>query len=196
MTNILLLCHNIWYNLLDGRQTARFFNGIEVHLLCTTSQLPLTFLCLSLYKGHPQSTILPQLRPKREQLYTYSVSVNTVEARKREMAKWCIMLVLAVVVATTSARDVPNDATVKDQKNFMSYGGLGGYSGVGSNGLPFGGAGAGMGTGLGGGLGGGGLGGGASGFGGLSGTGLGGLIGGAGGLGGVGTGDAGSVPLP
>ncbi|XP_057742093.1 glycine-rich protein 5-like [Arachis stenosperma] len=99
------------------------------------------------------------------------------------MAKWCIMLlVLAlVVVSTASARKVPNnDATLKDQKNFLSYGGVGGYSGIGGNGLPFGGAGAGIG----------------SNFGGAgAGTGMGGFGGFGGGVGGGG-GASGSVPLP
>ncbi|XP_015949090.1 glycine-rich protein 5 [Arachis duranensis] len=99
------------------------------------------------------------------------------------MAKWCIMLlVLAlVVVSTASARKVPNnDATLKDQKNFLSYGGVGGYSGIGGNGMPFGGVGAGIG----------------SGFGGVGAvTGIGGLSGFGGGVGGGG-GASGSVPLP
>lgn len=79
------------------------------------------------------------------------------------MAKWCMfLLVLAlVVVATTSARDVPSDAGLKDQKNFMTFGG--GFYGLGNNGMPFGG--------IGGGIGSGGLGGGAGGFGGLGGLG-------------------------
>ncbi|KAL1367808.1 hypothetical protein HN51_021931 [Arachis hypogaea] len=101
------------------------------------------------------------------------------------MAKWCIMLlVLAlVVVSTASARKVPNnDATLKDQKNFLSYGGVGGYSGIGGNGIPFGGAGASAGIG--------------SSFGGAeAGTGIGGLGGFGGGVGGGG-GASGSVPLP
>ncbi|CAK8543732.1 unnamed protein product [Lathyrus sativus] len=90
------------------------------------------------------------------------------------MAKWCMfLLVLAlVVVAATSARDVPSDAGLKDQKNFMTYGG--GFYGLGNNGLPFGGIGAGIGGDLGGG---GGLGG----------------AGGLGGLGGLGTGIGGGV---
>ncbi|MED6114554.1 hypothetical protein PIB30_081366 [Stylosanthes scabra] len=99
------------------------------------------------------------------------------------MAKWCIMLlVLAlIVVSTTSARNVPNnDATLKDQKNFMSYGGVVGYSGIGGNGMPFGGVGAGMGSGFGGG-----------------GSGLSGIGGLGGGLGAsAGGGASGSVPLP
>ncbi|XP_058737914.1 uncharacterized protein LOC131610062 [Vicia villosa] len=95
------------------------------------------------------------------------------------MAKWCMfLLVLAlVVVATTSARDVPSDAGLKDQKNFMTYGG--GFYGVGNNGIPFGGIGGGIGGDLGGG---GGLGGGGAGLGGLGG------LGGGGGGGGLGTG--------
>lgn len=110
-------------------------------------------------------------------------------------AKWRIVLVLALVVAHATARNVPapapNDAGLNDQKNFLTYGGVGGYSGVGNNGLPFGGVGGaigGGGNGLGGGLGGG------IGLGGLGG------LGGAGGLGGgAGTGVGGGtgvVPSP
>ncbi|GAU23021.1 hypothetical protein TSUD_336690 [Trifolium subterraneum] len=89
------------------------------------------------------------------------------------MAKWLIfLLVLAFVVFTTSARNIPSDAGVNDQKNFMTFGGV--FSGIGNNGLPFGGVGAGIGGDLGGGLGGvGGLGGLGGGVGG-AGTGLGG----------------------
>ncbi|RYR25322.1 hypothetical protein Ahy_B02g059022 [Arachis hypogaea] len=96
-----------------------------------------------------------------------------------------MLLVLAlVVVSTTSARKVPNnDATLKDQKNFLSYGGVGGYSGIGGNGMPFGGVGGAIGSNFGGAGVGGGLGGGA-GIGGLGGTGIG------------GGGASGSVPLP
>lgn len=136
------------------------------------------------------------------------------------MAKWCVtvMLVLAVVAVHTRARNTPSDhddqvvhnaakiapsgAGLDDQKNFLTYGGVGGFSGIGSNGLPFGGVGglAGV-TGLGGagGLGGiGGVGGlgGASGLGGSSGLGgvggVGGAVGGGSG-GGVGGGSAGGV---
>ncbi|KAF7818506.1 glycine-rich protein 5-like [Senna tora] len=77
------------------------------------------------------------------------------------MARWCMcmcMVVLLLVLPlpfTNAARNVPTDAGLKDQKNFLTYGGVGGYSGIGSNGLPFGGAGAGLGGGFGGGLGGG-----------------------------------------
>ncbi|OMO71168.1 hypothetical protein COLO4_28358 [Corchorus olitorius] len=64
------------------------------------------------------------------------------------MAKWSVMLVLALVVVHASARNVPTETTVPaggaagldDQKNFLSYGGIGGYSGIGANGLPYGGA--------------------------------------------------------
>ncbi|CAN6545184.1 unnamed protein product [Malus baccata var. baccata] len=95
------------------------------------------------------------------------------------MARWCIVVVLALVVAHTTARNVPmpNDAGFKDQKNFI--GGAGGFSGVGDSGLPFAGAGAGVGGSLPGGLGGG-----AGGIGGVAG--LGGLGGGSGGIGGLG----------
>ncbi|XP_054790533.1 glycine-rich protein 23-like [Prosopis cineraria] len=96
------------------------------------------------------------------------------------MARWCILLVLTLAAAA-SARTVPSDAGLKDQKNFLTYGGVGGYSGLGSNGLPFGGVGAGVGGGFGGGLGGGS---GIGGFGGLAGAGAGGLGGAGGGVGG------------
>ncbi|EXC24147.1 hypothetical protein L484_015162 [Morus notabilis] len=118
--------------------------------------------------------------------------------------KWCIALVLALAVVHATARNVPaatpakKDAGLNDQKNFLTYGGVGGYSGLGANGLPFGGFGAGVGGGggLGGGLGGGG---GIGGFGGLGGAGgLGG--GGGGGVGGAGAGTGigpgGVVPFP
>ena len=109
------------------------------------------------------------------------------------MARWCILLVLVLAVAA-SARTVPSDAGLKDQKNFLTYGGVGGYSGIGSNGLPFGGAGAGVGGGFGGGLGGG-LGG-ASGIGGLGGFGGAGGVGGVGGAGGGVGGGVGTGVLP
>ncbi|XP_028758197.1 glycine-rich protein 23-like [Neltuma alba] len=115
------------------------------------------------------------------------------------MARWCILLVLALAVAA-SARTVPSDSGLKDQKNFLTYGGVGGYSGLGSNGLPFGGAGAGVGGGFGGGLGGGSGLGGFGGLGGLGGAGAGGLGGAGGGVGGgVGGGAGGGtgvVPYP
>ena len=105
---------------------------------------------------------------------------------KRDMAKWCMLVLVLALAVATSARDVPNpkDAGLKDQKNFISYGGVGGYSGIGSNGLPFGGAG------IGGGFGGGGLGGGLGGT-----TGIGGLGGFGGPIGGGGVG-GGSIPHP
>ncbi|CDP03837.1 unnamed protein product [Coffea canephora] len=97
------------------------------------------------------------------------------------MARWFVMLfVLALVVAQTgAARDIPNDkGGLADQKNFFNYGGVGGFNGIGSNGLPFGG--------VGGAVGGGGLGG--------TGGGLGGIIG-TGGLGGLGGSGGGVVPV-
>nr|AAB82000.1 glycine-rich protein [Onobrychis viciifolia] len=99
----------------------------------------------------------------------------------------CFFLVLSLAVAATTARNVPSDAGLNDQKNFLTYGGVGGYSGIGANGMPFGGVGAGMGAG------GGGLGAGVGGFGGLGGGGVG---GGAGaGLGG-GSAGGGFLPFP
>ncbi|RDX82082.1 hypothetical protein CR513_37164, partial [Mucuna pruriens] len=95
------------------------------------------------------------------------------------MARWCMLALLLALAVATSARNVPNDAGLKDQKNFITYGGVGGYSGIGNNGLPFGGAGAGIGGGFDGGLGGG--------LGGTTG------IGGIGGFGGPGGGIGGGV---
>jgi len=116
---------------------------------------------------------------------------------KREMAKWCILVVLALAVVATNARNVPaGEDGLKDQKNYMT--GAGVFSGIGNNGLPFGGVGFGgagdAGGGLGG-IGGGGAGGlpglgGAGGFGGLPG------LGGAGGLGGLGGAGGGGFPQP
>lgn len=71
------------------------------------------------------------------------------------MAKWFILLVVLALAVASTARNVPSNAGLKDQKNFMSYGGVGGYSGIGSNGLPFGTVGAGVGGGFDNGLGGG-----------------------------------------
>ncbi|RDX82087.1 hypothetical protein CR513_37169, partial [Mucuna pruriens] len=124
-----------------------------------------------------QDTVFHQ---KNLYVHRYSMLQVCGRAKQRAMARWCILVlvVLALAVAT-SARDVPNDAGLKDQKNFMTFGGVGGYSGIGSNGLPFGGAGAGIGGGFGGGLGGG--------LGGTTG------IGGIGGFGGNGGGVGGGV---
>lgn len=109
----------------------------------------------------------------------------------REMGKWCILVVVVVALAVVaSARNVPaGDAGVKDEKNLLNYGGPGGFSGVGDNGLPLGGVGVGAGAGVGAGIGvGGGTGGGLGGIAGL------GLLGG-GGLGGLG-GTSGGVDVP
>lgn len=104
------------------------------------------------------------------------------------MAKLFIALLLALIATHALARPITPGTTFDDQKNFLTYGGLGGYSGIGSNGLPFGGVG-----GVVGGTGPGGLGGGLGGATGIGG--LGGLGGGAaGGLGsGVGGGAGGGV---
>lgn len=94
------------------------------------------------------------------------------------------MAITAALAAHVDARTAPfdGDKGLNDQKNFLNYGGLGSFSGIGDNGLPFGGGG-----GLGGGSGLGGLGGGIGGLGG-GGGGLGGLGGGIGGFGGGGIG--------
>ncbi|KAJ6956561.1 acanthoscurrin-2-like isoform X1 [Populus alba x Populus x berolinensis] len=119
----------------------------------------------------------------------------------------CFVLVLALAAVHTCARDVPteknmdvastknapSDAGLTDQKNFVTYGGVGGYSGIGAGGLPFGGVG---------GIGGvapldggfGGLGGG-GGLGGLGG-GVGGGVGAGGGVGGGVGGGSGVLPYP
>ncbi|KAM6564974.1 hypothetical protein CsatB_024972 [Cannabis sativa] len=103
--------------------------------------------------------------------------------------KWYSCIVLVLALSVVAARNVPmdNNKGLNDQKNFLSYGGIGGYSGVGNDGLPISGMGGvigGGGNGLNGGIGGGiGLGGGNGGlFGGLGGTGVG---GGGSGFGGV-----------
>ena len=107
---------------------------------------------------------------------------------------YCILVLIALVIAQASARDVPKDAGLNDQKNFIAYGGVGGFAGVG--GLPnLGGVAGGLG-----GLGGvGGLGG-DSGSGGALGGGVGGGVGVGGGLGGgsgdCADGDAGSLFHP
>ncbi|KAF3534903.1 hypothetical protein DY000_02037126 [Brassica cretica] len=110
------------------------------------------------------------------------------------MAKclFSLFLVLALASAFASgARNIPGG--VSDQKNYLGYGG--GYSGIGDNGLPFGGVGGGV-SDLGGNLGfggvGGGLGGGlGNGIGGGLGNGIGGGLGG-----GVGSGVGGGVHFP
>ncbi|KVI12330.1 glycine-rich protein 5-like [Cynara cardunculus var. scolymus] len=69
------------------------------------------------------------------------------------MTRLCLMLlvVLAVAVFTATARDVPkqNPDTVglTDQKNVYTFGGTGGFNGIGNNGLPMGGMGTGVGVG-------------------------------------------------
>ncbi|KAK7279457.1 hypothetical protein RJT34_24510 [Clitoria ternatea] len=59
------------------------------------------------------------------------------------MAKWCMLVILALAVVA-SARNMPSDAALEDQKTF------GFVPGVGSTGLPFGGMGPGFGGGQGG----------------------------------------------
>ncbi|KAL8191901.1 hypothetical protein R6Q57_028632 [Mikania cordata] len=69
------------------------------------------------------------------------------------MSGWCFMLIVALVVSvhTVTARDVPkeNKDTIglTNQKNVYTFGGTGGYSGFGNNGLPIGGMGTGVGVG-------------------------------------------------
>ncbi|GMJ00754.1 hypothetical protein HRI_003744600 [Hibiscus trionum] len=97
------------------------------------------------------------------------------------MAKCFMILALAfaVIHCSTAARNVPAATGLDDQKNFVAFGGIGGFAGVGS--------------GLGGGIGGlGGLGGGSPDLGGIGG--LGGSTGGlGGGIGGLGSGIGGAV---
>ncbi|XP_022873680.1 glycine-rich protein 5-like [Olea europaea var. sylvestris] len=121
-------------------------------------------------------------------------------------AKWCFMFLLALVVVQATARVLPSESkSLADQKNVVSFGGAGVYSGIGNGGLPFGGVVGGVGSG-------GNLGGipGFSGVGGVIGTGPnGGGLGGIGGLGGTsglpglgggssghGGGGAGALPYP
>lgn len=99
------------------------------------------------------------------------------------MGRFCVFLLVLALVVATNARNVPSDVGLKEEKNVVSYGGVGGFSGLGNNGLPFGGVGAGIGGGVDGGVLGGGLGGGIAG-------------GVAGGLGGGGGGGGGSGVLP
>ncbi|TKY52815.1 hypothetical protein E2542_SST24337 [Spatholobus suberectus] len=94
------------------------------------------------------------------------------------MARWCILVVLALAVVA-SARNMPNDAGLEDQKNFLGYG----FSGVGNNGLPFGGVGTGFDGNMGGPSG-------MGGFGGFGGP------GGLGGFGGPANGEGLNLPLP
>ncbi|KAD3068524.1 hypothetical protein E3N88_36404 [Mikania micrantha] len=69
------------------------------------------------------------------------------------MSKWCFTLIVALVVSvhTVTARDVPkenkNTIGLTNQKNVYTFGGTGGYSGFGNNGLPIGGMGTGVGVG-------------------------------------------------
>ncbi|KAG4982032.1 hypothetical protein JHK87_026781 [Glycine soja] len=95
------------------------------------------------------------------------------------MARWCMILVVLALAVVASARNMPNDAGLENQKNFLGYG----FSGVGNNGLPFGGVGSGFDGNMGG----------PSGLGGLGGFGG---PGGLGGLGGPGNGEGPSLPLP
>ncbi|KAL6563788.1 hypothetical protein OROGR_002747 [Orobanche gracilis] len=65
------------------------------------------------------------------------------------MAKWGLIFLVAFLMAhRAAARILPADdnAGLTDQKNFVSFGGVGSYSGVGNGGLPFGGAVGGVGT--------------------------------------------------
>ncbi|KAI8523165.1 hypothetical protein RHMOL_Rhmol13G0052500 [Rhododendron molle] len=56
------------------------------------------------------------------------------------MARWfATLLVIALAVAQVTARTVPSDAGLDDQKNVVTFGGLGGYSGIGSNEVQIGG---------------------------------------------------------
>ncbi|CAF2131930.1 BnaA03g58830D [Brassica napus] len=107
------------------------------------------------------------------------------------MAKWFLTLFLVLALATAFASGARNNpGGLSDQKNYLGYGG--GYSGIGDNGLPFGGVGGGV-SGPGGNLGFGGLGGGGlgNGIGGGLGNGIGGGIGA-----GAGGGSTGGVHFP
>ncbi|PHU13469.1 hypothetical protein BC332_14674 [Capsicum chinense] len=58
-----------------------------------------------------------------------------------KMSMVFIYLGLLAFVCSTSAREVPSEKGLVDQKNFVGVGGVGGFSGIGSNGLPIGGVG-------------------------------------------------------
>ncbi|CAN6895061.1 unnamed protein product [Brassica oleracea] len=106
------------------------------------------------------------------------------------MAKLFFTLFLVLSIASTFARGARNvPGGLSDQKNYLGFGG--GYSGIGDNGLPFGGIGGGV-SGPSGTLGFGGLGGG---LGGSLGNGIGGGLGNGIG-GGVGGGSTGGVHFP
>ncbi|KAF7804567.1 glycine-rich protein 5 [Senna tora] len=84
------------------------------------------------------------------QKWKFRVGLGCVVYKRNEIGEvapsgWCIavVLALAVMVVVATARTVPSDASLKDQKNFLTYGGVGGFSGLGTNGLPFGGLGGG-----------------------------------------------------
>ncbi|PHT44409.1 hypothetical protein CQW23_13567 [Capsicum baccatum] len=62
-----------------------------------------------------------------------------------KMSTVFIYLGLLAFVCSTSAREVPSEKGLVDQKNFVGVGGVGGFSGIGSNGLPIGGVGGGVG---------------------------------------------------
>lgn len=58
-----------------------------------------------------------------------------------------MMFVVCVVVSNeVAARVLPSENGLTDQKNVFTFGGVGGYSGIGNNGMPFGGIGGGVGT--------------------------------------------------
>ncbi|XP_076958620.1 uncharacterized protein LOC143634414 [Bidens hawaiensis] len=69
------------------------------------------------------------------------------------MAKcaFVLIVVLVVSVGTINGRDVPKENKdvigLDDQKNVYTFGGTGGYTGFGNNGLPIGGMGTGVGVG-------------------------------------------------
>lgn len=54
------------------------------------------------------------------------------ETKERDVAKCCVLVLVLALVMSTSARNVPSDAALKDQKNFTTYGGIGGHSGIGT----------------------------------------------------------------
>ncbi|KAL2488057.1 acanthoscurrin-1-like [Forsythia ovata] len=62
-------------------------------------------------------------------------------------ARWSFMFLLSLVVVQATARVLPSDdKTLTDQKNVVTVGGVGVYSGIGNGGQPFGGVGGGLGT--------------------------------------------------
>ncbi|KAE8681196.1 hypothetical protein F3Y22_tig00111338pilonHSYRG00169 [Hibiscus syriacus] len=89
-------------------------------------------------------------RQQIHQQQRQNILESSIQYSNRDMAKYCnvvLVLALAVVVVQATSRNVPKDAAgLDDQKNFLTYGGVGGYSGIGADGMPIGGVGSAGGT--------------------------------------------------